>query len=178
MIAIRRGVPADATVLAEFARRMYVEAFGAGTDSADLLAFLDTNYGAEKQGRELESADMITLLAEVGGRLVGYAQVRHSTPPDCVVGEDVVELWRFYIDRPFHGRGAAQMMMAAALSAARELGGRRIWLSVWEENPRAIAFYLKSGFEDVGTTDFWVGSERQSDRVLLRDLNLPGEQIQ
>jgi RimJ/RimL family protein N-acetyltransferase len=49
---------------------------------------------------------------------------------------------------------------------------------VWEENPRAIAFYLKSGFEDVGTTDFWVGSERQSDRVLLRDLNLPGEQIQ
>jgi ribosomal protein S18 acetylase RimI-like enzyme len=157
---------------------MYVEAFGAGTDSADLAIFLDTNYGVDKQRQELECADIITLLADLEGTLVGYAQVRHSTPPDCATGEDVVELWRFYVDRPWQGSGVAQLLMPAALSAARELGGRQIWLSVWEQNPRAIAFYFKCGFEDVGTADFWVGSERQKDRVLLRDLYSSGEEGQ
>jgi len=66
----------------------------------------------------------------------------------------------------------AQDRLPAALSAAQELGGRSIWLSVREHNPRAIAFYTKSGFEDLGTTDFWMGSARQLDRVLVQGLNL------
>jgi ribosomal protein S18 acetylase RimI-like enzyme len=60
--------------------------------------------------------------------------------------------------------------MSAALAAARELGGRSLWLSVWERNPRAIAYYAKSGFRDLGTADFWVGSDRQTDRIMALDL--------
>ena len=56
--------------------------------------------------------------------------------------------------------------------AALELGGRSIWLSVWELNPRAIAFYTKSGFEDGSTTDFWMGSATQLDRVMVQALGL------
>ena len=41
-----------------------------------------------------------------------------------------------------------------------------VWLGVWEENARAIAFYRKCGFVDVGSIDFFVGSDRQTDRVL------------
>jgi len=70
------------------------------------------------------------------------------------------------------GCSVAQDRLPAALSAAQELGGRSIWLSVREHNPRAIAFYTKSGFEDLGTTDFWMGSARQLDRVLVQGLNL------
>jgi ribosomal protein S18 acetylase RimI-like enzyme len=169
-IEIRRGTPADAEVLAEFGRRAYEEAFGADNDPDNLAIFLETRYGVEQQTEELTRADVITLLAETEGHLIGFAQVRHSTAPDCVVGEDVVELWRFYVDRPFHGRGVAQRMMPAALRAASDLGGRMIWLSVWEENPRAITFYIRCGFEDVGTTDFWVGSDRQTDRVLVKEI--------
>lgn len=70
------------------------------------------------------------------------------------------------------GCSVAQDLLPAALSAALEQGGLSIWLSVWEHNPRAIAFYTKSGFEDVGGTDFWMGSARQLDRVLVQGLNL------
>jgi hypothetical protein len=41
-----------------------------------------------------------------------------------------------------------------------------VWLSVWDQNPRAIAFYRKVGFEDVGSTEFGVGSDRQTDRIM------------
>jgi len=169
-IEIRRGTPADAAVLAEFARRLYVDAFGVENDPHHLARFLETNYGIEQQGRELSSADVITLLAEEEGDLIGFAQVRRSTPPQCAAGDDVVELWRFYIDRPYHGRGVAQLLMSEALTAGSDLDGRSVWLSVWERNPRAIAFYKKFGFKDVGTKDFWVGGDRQMDRVLVREI--------
>jgi ribosomal protein S18 acetylase RimI-like enzyme len=79
-------------------------------------------------------------------------------------------LYRFYVDRSAHGSGVAQQLMAAARAAAREFGGRHLWLSVWERNPRALSFYKKEDFVDVGSTDFYVGSDRQTDRVLLASL--------
>jgi ribosomal protein S18 acetylase RimI-like enzyme len=60
--------------------------------------------------------------------------------------------------------------MAAARAAAREFGGQHLWLSVWERNPRALSFYKKEDFVDVGSADFYVGSDRQTDRILLASL--------
>ncbi len=84
-----------------------------------------------------------------------------------MTGPAPVELARFYVDRPWHGRGLAQRLMAAVVDAAIQLGGQTLWLGVWEQNPRAIAFYAKSGFLDAGSTDFFVGPDRQTDRVLV-----------
>ena len=50
---------------------------------------------------------------------------------------------------------------------ARGFGAQHLWLAVWERNPRAIAFYGKCGFADVGDTEFYVGPDRQIDRVLV-----------
>jgi ribosomal protein S18 acetylase RimI-like enzyme len=47
--------------------------------------------------------------------------------------------------------------MDAVLAAARTLDGRKLWLSVWEHNPRAIRFYEKCGFVDEGMQPFTVG---------------------
>ena len=78
-----------------------------------------------------------------------------------------MEVHRFYVDRPAHGSGIARMLMSEVRRAALELGGRHVWLGVWERNARAIAFYKKTGFIDVGSHDFYVGSDRQTDRVLV-----------
>ena len=42
--------------------------------------------------------------------------------------------------------------MAETLARARALGRRTMYLSVWERNARAIAFYRKVGFRDVGSS--------------------------
>jgi diamine N-acetyltransferase len=53
---------------------------------------------------------------------------------------------------------------------ARKLRGRTLWLGVWEHNARAIAFYTKCGFIDVGEHAFFVGGDEQTDRVMSRSL--------
>lgn len=163
---LRRAVLADAPKLAQFAARTFTEAFGAENNPEDLAAHLAAAYNPVQQARELADPDCVTLVMESGAELAAFAQVRRHQAPPCVTGPRPVEIYRFYVDQPWHGQGVAQQLMRAVHSAAAELGGATLWLSTWERNPRGRAFYAKAGFADVGTADFYVGSDRQTDRIL------------
>ncbi|HEY6940959.1 GNAT family N-acetyltransferase [Dokdonella sp.] len=173
-LLIRRGVRADAPALAEFAARSFADTFGAANDPLRLQAFLETTYGVAQQSRELADPDTAILLATDGGDLVAYAQVCRGEPPACVDAPDAVELQRFYVDRAAHGSGVAQRLMQAVRDIAREFGAHALWLGVWEHNPRAIAFYAKCGYTDVGCKTFDLGGDRQTDRVMLLRLDRAG----
>jgi GNAT superfamily N-acetyltransferase len=169
-VSIRHGTPADAAALAEFAARTFQESFGVMNDPVEVAAYLRHAYGPPQQEAELRDPDHVTLLAEWDGELAGYAQLRRFPTPPCVTGPHAVELRRFYVDAPFHGRGLAQRLMAEAVSTARRMGFATLWLAVWEHNPRGMAFYQKSGFSDVGWQPFLLGAEVQTDRVMARAL--------
>ncbi len=81
-----------------------------------------------------------------------------------------VELLRFYVDQPWQGQGIAGLLMQAVEEQARARGARELWLGVWERNERAQAFYRKHGFRKVGTQIFVVGTDPQTDHVMLREL--------
>jgi ribosomal protein S18 acetylase RimI-like enzyme len=164
-------VPADAAALAAFATRTFTDTYAAHNTEEDLHAYLAGAYGVPQQTRELTDPEMITVLAEGAAGIIGYAQLRRKDLPLCVTHERPVEIYRFYVDRAAHGTGVAARLMGGALAAARDLGGKHAWLGVWERNARAIAFYKKQGFVDVGTQDFLLGSDRQTDRVLVKALD-------
>jgi ribosomal protein S18 acetylase RimI-like enzyme len=58
--------------------------------------------------------------------------------------------------------------MRSCLTEARSRDKDTIWLGVWERNARAIAFYRRWGFADVGSQSFQLGGDLQSDRVMAR----------
>lgn len=165
-----RGTADDAAELADFAARTFKETFLEDNDPEDMQAHLDANYGSEQQAAELADDDVITILVRADMVLLGYAQVRRKAPPSCVTQTDPVELHRFYLDYSVHGTGLAARLMQEVFSASKELAGRHLWLGVWERNPRAIAFYKKCGFSDVGSQIYRVGSDDQIDRILVTDL--------
>lgn len=176
--ALRARVAAvdDARALAAFAERAFRDTYGGASGAADVDAYVGAHFGVAQQTAELRDAAIRTLLLEdAAGVLVGYAQLR-LTPaagapvPGGVQGAAPVELARFYVDRSWHGRGAAQQLLAAvdAELAGRPLGAEPLWLSVYQENPRAIAFYRRAGFVAVGEATFQLGGELQHDWVLAR----------
>jgi ribosomal protein S18 acetylase RimI-like enzyme len=167
---VRQATPDDAPAVAAFAERTFVETFGPDNTPEDLATHVAKAFGNTQQTRELNDLQMITLLGESGRTLVAFAQLRRGEPPACVRGPDPIELLRFYVDRPWQGRGIAQSLMRAVEDTARQAGARTLWLGVWERNPRAIAFYAKCGFTDIGQQEFIVGSDRQTDRVMARSL--------
>jgi diamine N-acetyltransferase len=168
---IRRAVPEDARALAELALRTFVDAFGAGSDPHDLALHTARTYGVSQQAAEIAHPHIVTLVAEVDGRLAGYVQIHRGEAPECVPDRAAAEVARFYVDRPWHGRGLAQRLMDAALGEVRRLGARTVWLGVWEQNHRAIGFYAKCGYRDVGKHTYMFGTDPQTDRVMLREVD-------
>ena len=165
---IRRAVAADAAALAALAERTFVEAFGARNRPEDLELHVRTSYGVEIQRGEILDADVATFVVECDGELVAYVQLAQGAVPPGVSGARPIEIRRFYVDAPWHGRGLAQRLMSAALDIAADAAADVIWLGVWEENPRGIAFYRKCGFAVVGAHTFVVGTDPQRDVLMAR----------
>jgi GNAT superfamily N-acetyltransferase len=163
--AIRIATPADAAVLSDLAARTFRDAFGAANHPADLALHLETHYTPEVMRRELEDPGSEILLAEVEGRPAGYAQLVARDPP-LDLGAGGRMLHRFYLEQAWIGRGIAGPLMEAVRTAARRRQAQYLWLTVWQENPRAVAFYRKCGFVSRGTTTFTVGTDPQVDWVM------------
>ncbi len=165
---IRLGVPTDAAALAELAARTFRDTFAADSRPEDIAQHMAQAYGSLQQGRELADANIVTLLAQRGEELAGYAQLRFGPAPTCVEGNAPIELWRFYVAQRWHGQGIAQALMCRVDEDADRVGTRTLWLGVWERNERAKAFYRKGGFVDVGAHVFMVGTDAQTDRIMAR----------
>ena len=169
-MTIRTATAADAAVLADLARRTFYETFAATNDPDDMALYLAESYGLDQQTREIADRDITTLLVEENGAAIAFAQLRAGHIPECVTGPKPIELWRFYIDRRWHGRGVAQALMEKVKAAARERDAQTLWLGVWERNDRARAFYSKSGFADAGDHIFLFGTDPQTDLVMVTSL--------
>ncbi|MDQ8161558.1 MAG: GNAT family N-acetyltransferase [Gemmatimonadota bacterium] len=167
-MTIRSAGDADAEMLARVGAQLFQATFAADNDPMDMYVYLSDAFTTERQRAELADPDRICLLAEEGAASVGYALLRHGAAHPHVMGAQPIEIQRFYIDRAWHGRGLAARLMAACLGAARERGAETVWLGVWERNPRAIRFYEKHGFTDVGSQEFRLGTDLQTDRVMTR----------
>jgi diamine N-acetyltransferase len=166
-LKIRRADQSDVALLAEFAADMFTETFGPDNRPEDMALFLESSFGAEQQAREIADPRWVTLLAEIDGSLAGYAQIRRDTTPECVTGPSPIELYRFYVGKAWQGRGVAQRLMEEVKATATDLGAQTLWLGVWERNLRAQAFYSKCGFADVGFHGFILGTDRQTDRIMV-----------
>ena len=163
--------PADAARLAEFGARTFFESFAAENTAEDMKRHLDEAWSPEKQLAELQNPDIETVvLVDGADQWLGFAQLRANQLSEGVPVQGSIELWRFYVDKPHHGRGVAQLLMIAAKQQARARGASSMWLGVWERNERAKAFYAKHAFRKVGQKVFVVGSDPQTDHVMLCSL--------
>ena len=86
-------------------------------------------------------------VAEHGGRIVGWCDIRRSTVP---VHEHVGHLGMGLLPR-YRGRGIGERLIRATIDAARAAGFERIELNVYGRNARAAALYRKVGFTHEGT---------------------------
>jgi ribosomal protein S18 acetylase RimI-like enzyme len=169
----RLATSADAAALSGFGARVFEEAFGGDNRPEDMTAYLRTAFTPERQAEEIADPHGFIILAMARGsavetNLIGYAHVLESVPPVEIEDTDALEVKRFYIASEWRGRGVAQQLMGHVLRLVAERGARTLWLGVWERNERAIAFYMKFGFQRAGSHVFLLGTDAQTDLVMVR----------
>jgi Acetyltransferases len=167
-LTIRQATTDDAALFTSIAESAFVDTFGKDNTPEDMAAYCAEAFGHEIQRRELADERNTVLIAERSGDVVGYAMLRTGNVPECVADRDAIEIARLYSVTRVIGTGVGAALMQRCLDLAVERGHRSVWLGVWEHNPRAIAFYERWGFADVGTKSFVLGNDHQTDRVMMR----------
>ncbi len=167
-LTIRVATAADASALASFASQCFDDTFARDNDPRDMTAYMDTAFGENVQRAEITEPHQLVLLAEREGALVGYAMLRDGPGPDVVGDRDSIELARLYVMKDAIGGGVGAALMQRCLDEAMSRGRRTMWLGVWEHNQRALAFYRRWQFTDVGSHVFVLGRDRQIDRLMSR----------
>ena len=167
---LRRANAADAGLLAELGARTFYDTFAADNKPADMAAYLAAAFSPEQQAAELADPRACFLLAEIDGRAVGYAALRASDVPLCVMGGKPIELVRLYVAQEWHVQGVGAALMRACLAEAQQAGYQTMWLGVWEHNRRAQRFYRKWDFNVVGEHIFQLGADPQTDLLMERAL--------
>lgn len=170
-VTIRRATEVDAQLLSHIGARLFDETFGPLNDPADMKAYIAANFSADVERRALGDADRAVWIAEDDGHAaIGYAALRRGSTADGVVGAKPAEVQRIYVGGAWLGHGAGHALMRACIAQARAWHCDVIWLGVWEHNPRAIAFYEKTGFRVVGRQTFTLGRDVQQDFVMAMPL--------
>ncbi len=116
----------------------------------------------------MAQADSFFFFATVNGEVAAYMKLNHGSAQTQPQGSEAIELERLSVDSAFHGLAVAPCLLATAFELVRSLGRERMWLGVWEENARAIAFYEKHGFATFSEHVFRPGADAQRDLLMHR----------
>lgn len=170
MPVVRRAQSSDAAALSRLAEQTFRETFGAQNTVSDMELHCRETYSPAIQAREIADPARATLVSVEGEELIGLAQMRWPHAPAGVTAKNPGEIQRLYVAQGWHGRGVAHELMHACLEELAGRGCDVAWLGVWERNPRAISFYRKFGFVEVGEHVFTLGNDPQRDLVLARSL--------
>ena len=166
---IRLARREDAAALADLAAVSFRAAYAAGQQDATERYIAD-HYGPEKQAAELGDPSLTYLVVALDAALVGFAMLGHDERHPVVAASRPMRLSRIYVEPGRLGAGIGGRLMERCIEHARERGHDVLWLSVWEENTRAVAFYERWGFAAVGEITFDYAGDPQRDLVMARPL--------
>lgn len=171
-IHIRRATPDDAKLLTDLSYTTFRDAFAHHPKNApdDLNHYMRQAFSPEQIATELADANMIFLVAEIGGKPAGYAKLINESIEPGITAKRPTELSRLYSHQEFLGKGVGQNLMDACFERAKNDNRDCMWLGVWEYNPRAQRFYEKNGFRFVGRHTFQLGSDPQTDLLMQKEI--------
>ena len=160
----------DFDVLRELCIRTFYETFAHLNTVEDMQAYLDEAFEINKLRGELNNPDSDFFFLYFNDTLAGYLKLNEAPSQTDINDSSALEIERIYVASEFQGEGLGRYLMEQAIAIATERKKKYAWLGVWEKNEKAICFYMKNGFYEIGTHTFVMGEDVQTDYVMRKDL--------
>ncbi len=169
--SIRKATVVDAEYISLLGRVTFGETFGhLFRDKQDLLQYYERTFAVQKIRNSIANPNNAFWLAFVNELPVGYAKLKLRSASPFINSKEVSQLQKIYVLKDFISLKIGRELQNSVLAKAIENKSESIWLSVLERNNRAIAFYKKNDFSQLGNHDFQIGKERFSFIVMSRNL--------
>lgn len=156
-------------VLAHIGATTFYDTFRPHNTEEDMQQYLAANYAQEKIKHNLGTTGIHYLLGYGQNGDQGYVKLIEN-PSGINLPGKLIELEKIYLRQEAQGSGLASLLMNKAIELSKSMGFEKIYLGVWQENERALAFYKKMGFEIFDTRKFKLGERWCEDYLLFKSL--------
>ncbi len=169
-VSLRAAAAADSDCLAVLGTQVWLDTYATDGIRATIATEVLQSFSPRTIEALIAEPAVTFVLAESSEHLIGFAQWTTGTRHARVNSVNPAELKRLYVQERFAGRGVGTLMLQASERAARSQGVDALWLQAWVHNDRALRFYAKHAYVDLGSTEFRMGDEVHENRVLAKQL--------
>lgn len=170
-INLRIAEEADIDALCQMAGKLFWEAFTGMMPEEDLLGYVSKAFTPEIFRKEMNNPHITFIIATYEDQWAGYAKLNTTNRKERADVIRYIELERLYLFKAFHGKRIGAALMDHSIILAEEKGYNTLWLNVWEQNHKAIQFYLSYGFEMVDQSIMMRGNDAQKALWMKKSLS-------
>jgi GNAT superfamily N-acetyltransferase len=167
-ILYRPAVADDALCLGVLATQVFLDTYAPQGIRAAIARHVLAHCSVATYEALLADASVKILVAECAGHLVGFSQVDDGVGHALVPEAAASELQRLYVQEGFTGRGIGRDLLRHAEKAAAARGADTLWLTTYTGNARALQFYPRRGYEDMGAAVFSFEGEDHPNRLYAK----------
>ena len=171
MIKIKIAKEADTVILVDLGKTTYVESHGQFIKNEnDLIKYVDNAFSASKTKQDLNNPKHLFFIIYVDDLPVGYAKLVLNAEHESVASQNNCRLERIYILNEFIPLKVGQQLLTFVEEKVKALGLGTMWLSVYIKNKRAIRFYERNEFKNVGELNFLVNGQAYENIVFSKTI--------
>ncbi len=170
---LRRLDVRDLETLRDIAEETFLDTFAAQNAPENIATYVAAAFSIDRVASELTNTDSQFFFIETGADLAGYLKLNTGAAQTEQTLPNALEIERIYVRRGHQGTGLGKALMQHAIERAIAANVDWLWLGVWDQNEKAIAFYRSSGFTEFDQHDFYMGRDLQRDIMMKRPINRP-----
>jgi diamine N-acetyltransferase len=167
-IKIRLCSTIDLDLLQTIGYETYDETFRKMNSPDTINQYLKASFNKEKLQTQLNNPNCFFYFLFVDDELAGYLKINLTPAQTDINDPESIELERIYVRKAYLGSGLGKRLMNYVLRLALDFNKKYIWLGVWDQNIKAIAFYYRMGYKEVGQHLFKMGEELQNDLIMKK----------
>lgn len=168
---IRDAIPQDALCIGVLGMQVFLDTYATEGIRCAIAKEALHAFAPESIAQLIDQSGTALIVAEVNSHLVGFAQITLNARHSMIKAGDVAELQRLYLQERFTGRGIGQQLLDAAERHAAAAGASLLWATVWVENDRALGFYPRRGYAQLGSPTYTFQGETHENRLFGKSLS-------
>jgi ribosomal protein S18 acetylase RimI-like enzyme len=174
---IRKANFCDLQTIKKIGIHTFIETFSDVNSPENISNYLKESFNTAQLTRELTNTESFFYLAYSDEKVIGYLKINFGKAQTEIIDLQALEIQRIYVLQEFQGKKVGQLFIDEVLNITNLHSVSFIWLGVWEENHKALAFYRKNDFSVFDKHVFTLGNDEQTDLLMKLKIKKPDPNI-
>lgn len=167
---IRKVKPTDLINLIVLKQQVWISTYATEGIIEEYSSYVLSEFSIESVGKSIIDKNKLTIIATDEDRIIGCAEILLEPVSPNPSIEPCPEITTLYVLERFQGLGVGKQLLTECIKFIKEMNFEKTWLTVYSRNEKAIRFYDKQNFIQIGETDFQLGESKYKNHIMMKKI--------